>query len=101
MLCGSAVRQLALAQRVHDGPLVRSAEQGDVAGGLLVGRGGAGGLERVASVSGHHGGELGERLGARTAWFGVVEHQRLVVGVGDRQLLVAQLYGTNLRMVDW
>jgi hypothetical protein len=50
-------------------------------------------LERP--VSGDHGGEEGERPGAGAAVFGVVDGERLAVGVGDRQLLVAQVVVSN------
>lgn len=44
--------------------------------------------------------QQGECSGARGAGFGVVDDERLAVGVRDRKLLVAQLERSDLRMVE-
>lgn len=44
--------------------------------------------------------EQRERLGAPIAWRRVVDAQGLAVGVRDRQLLVAELQGAELRVLD-
>src|SRR6516162_10083403 len=48
-------------------------------------------LECLLSVSGRDGGEQRERLGAGGAGLGVVDDERLAVGIRDRELFEAEL----------
>src|ERR1700704_1524529 len=52
------------------------------------------------ALTGSGRGEQGECLGAGGSGLGVVDDERLAVGVGDRQLLVAELKGSDLRVVE-
>jgi hypothetical protein len=60
---------------------------------------GCGAPDRFALTGGGRR-QKGECLVASTAGLGVVDDERLAVGIGDRQLLVAELERADLRVVE-
>lgn len=74
---------------------------GEVIPAAVLLRGGRWAYQHVALCRADgEGGQEGEAFGGGGARLGVVDDQHLAVGVGDRQLLVAQIQRADLRVHD-